>query len=584
MAVSAHLVGAWVLSARFSDWGARCLALTGLGLLISSCCAAIYSTRELAINRELFEILSAANHTGATLFGIGLVGIFMFHPKRLLSPRLFWIMACGYLAWNLADVMWWLPAIDYGNRMIVLSQMLLACGLGIWQWHKAKGLPLDRAALRWVLLSFLLGAGMFIALIVCTAMLGWIAPISQGYAFGLFLTMYLGLALGVRRYRLFDLDVWSLRTLMWLFGLLGIVVIDASLISLLRWDSKASLTISMLVCASMYFPLRQFLWKRLFGRKERNLEILTGDLVSLALMTTDKRLQRWQGILMQLFAPNRLELAVSAQTSLRQVTMLGEGLGLHLPNIADLPAIYVWEQDGGSRLFTSKDQQLAARLVDLVHMVLQTRDAYQKGAAAERERIAIDLHDDLGARLLSMVHSAQDSTSMQNSARQALDDMRLSVRGLTGHRAAAEQVLADWRSETMLRLQAAGLQADWQANEPLGDVQLSARMQVQLTRILREAVSNVIRHAQASQCWVHIVCTAHEVALEVHDNGKGLSADLGASQVGQRGHGLLNIERRALSLGGSHCFSASPLGGACVAVRVPIAKDSTAQSAPMPLQ
>jgi two-component system, NarL family, sensor histidine kinase UhpB len=133
-----------------------------------------------------------------------------------------------------------------------------------------------------------------------------------------------------------------------------------------------------------------------------------------------------------------------------------------------------------------------------------------QAAQQERHRIAADLHDDLGAKLLSIIHTDSASAPQAggsraaNMARQALDEMRLSVRGLTAQAALAEQVLADWRAESMERLHAAGLQADWHADEPPVQLSLGARTQVQLTRILRESISNTLRHANAKRCAVSI--------------------------------------------------------------------------------
>ncbi|MBK7991714.1 MAG: hypothetical protein IPK05_18930 [Comamonadaceae bacterium] len=89
-------------------------------------------------------------------------------------------------------------------------------------------------------------------------------------------------------------------------------------------------------------------------------------------------------------------------------------------------------------------------------------------------------------------------------ARQALDEMRLSVRGMVSEPLRAVDVLADWRAETVQRLAAAHFAADWSAAEPAPGLLLPARMQVQLTRVLREAVSNLIRHSGGSRCRVEI--------------------------------------------------------------------------------
>ncbi len=572
----AALVGAWILSLRPADRAARCLALTGAALLCTTFAAAVYSTRELAMPQELFRLLSSINHLGAVVFGIGLVGIFVFHPQTMLRLRWFLLLALVYLAWGVADVFWWLESPDMAYRLIVLSQMLLAVALGIWQWRRARGRLVDRAALRWVLLSFLVGAGTFIAIMVCTAMLGWLPPIAQGYAFGLFLTMYIGLALGVKRHRVFDLDAWSLRALMWLFGVLGIVSVDALLISQLQWSNELSLAISMVVCAALYFPLRQWIWEKLFGRAEPGLNDLTGDILGLGLVAKELRVQRWAALLGRLFDADRIEQAerLLPATGAGPAQLLEQGMGLQMPAVAGMPALQIWQRDKGKRLFSSQDQRLASRLHALVLTVLQTRDAYNQGVAEERTRIASDLHDDLGAHLLSIVHaSSQDAAgaSIAASARRALDDLRLSVRGLTSDALLAADVFADWRAETLARLELAHIEASWQHDAADPAAYLSARTHVQLTRVLREVVSNVIRHSGARRCAITVSLANGDILLTVADDGCGLALT-GAAEPGRSGgHGLANIERRARALGGRHEFGVSSWGGAQVLVRVPLA-------------
>ena len=209
-----------------------------------------------------------------------------------------------------------------------------------------------------------------------------------------------------------------------------------------------------------------------------------------------------------------------------------------------------------------------------------------QAAQQERQRIAADLHDDLGAKLLTIAQTAQNTYSPSSGnntahlARQALDDMRLSVRGLTAQPALAQLALADWRGEIVQRLQTAQLQVEWVANEPPEDLLLGARLQVQFTRILREATSNLIRHGKASKGRIDIQITDSELWLDIHDDGCGLPQALLEKQASAKGHGLINIERRARNLGGSHSFGRSPLGGALISVRAPLRSNSQ----PMPLQ
>ena len=67
----------------------------------------------------------------------------------------------------------------------------------------------------------------------------------------------------------------------------------------------------------------------------------------------------------------------------------------------------------------------------------------------ERKRIAADLHDDLGAKLLTIVHTSE-SERISTLAREALEEMRLSVRGLTGKPVKLIDALGDWRAEVVV--------------------------------------------------------------------------------------------------------------------------------------
>ena len=203
-----------------------------------------------------------------------------------------------------------------------------------------------------------------------------------------------------------------------------------------------------------------------------------------------------------------------------------------------------------------------------------------QAAQQERQRIASDLHDDLGAQLLTIAQASQhggDRERVARLARGALDEMRLSVRGLTAAPALAADVLADWRAETVARLSAAGFAVHWDAAEAPPGLVLPARVHVQLTRVLREAVSNAIRHSGGAQCRIAIALDPGGLALAVEDDGRGLPA---AWPGGDRGHGLPNIERRVRVLGGHHAFERSPLGGLCLRVEVPLEPDSR----PAPLE
>ena len=190
-------------------------------------------------------------------------------------------------------------------------------------------------------------------------------------------------------------------------------------------------------------------------------------------------------------------------------------------------------------------------------------------AEKERKRIASDLHDDLGAKLLTIVHTSNNDR-ISTLAREALEEMRLSVRGLTGRPMVLSDALADWRSEVVSRLRQAGIECEWRNPNDIIEEPLSSRTYVQTTRILREAVSNVIKHSGAS----HVVVSAevhldlHDFVLVIQDNGKGIELELDGRT--DRGHGMTSMKHRAKQLSGQCLVESGPGFGTLIRLTLPL--------------
>ena len=185
----------------------------------------------------------------------------------------------------------------------------------------------------------------------------------------------------------------------------------------------------------------------------------------------------------------------------------------------------------------------------------------------ERKRIAADLHDDLGAKLLTIVHTSE-SERISTLAREALEEMRLSVRGLTGKPMRLADALADWRAETVLRLSQANIEADWRGPTEETEQLLPARSFVQTTRILREAVSNIIKHSGASHCKVRCAISDRQFGLTVQDNGKGIPMELDGKL--DRGHGMASMKHRAKQMQGQCLMESGPGYGTVIRLTLPL--------------
>ncbi len=196
-------------------------------------------------------------------------------------------------------------------------------------------------------------------------------------------------------------------------------------------------------------------------------------------------------------------------------------------------------------------------------------------AEKERKRIAADLHDDLGAKLLTIVHTS-DNDRISSLAREALEEMRLSVRGLTGRPMRLPDALADWRAEVVSRLGQAGIEVEWRHPMDVMDEPLSARTYVQTTRIIREAVSNVIKHSQASHVVIHCEVGTHDFQIVIQDNGKGIPLELDGRL--DRGHGMASMKHRAKQLNGQCLVESGPGFGTVIRLNLPLEIETVASA------
>ncbi|MEK7943591.1 ATP-binding protein [Pigmentiphaga sp. YJ18] len=547
------LIACWVWALRPTDLGAGMFALTGLAFPAFAVPAAIYSSRELALGGEMFHALSAANHAGAFMFGCALLAVFLCYPRRLVPVGALWALPVVYGGWWLADTMQWLPSQNW-TRMGIMSEMLGAIALAGVQWRMSRGRPLDRAALRWLALSMLVGSGLFVFSTTGSKVLGFFPPISQGYAFGYFLIIYVGLAFGLRRYRLFDLDRWAYRILLWLAGALAVVLMDAALIVWLRWNPMFSMGVSLLLCGWLYFPFRQWLWRRLTGARGARVDSAFPDLIRIAFSPSrGEQERRWDALLAQLFDPLDIRRLSHAEAEdPRSATLLESGQALWVPSCGGLEARVLRLADRGRRLFAPHDAELAASLSSLVQKAGEGRDSYERGVREERHRIAQDMHDDIGARLLMLIHQASRAGDgvAADVARAAMSDLRTTLSALEGHSLPLADALADWRAEMATRCDAAGVDFVW--NEfvpamPLPDMQsaLPARMKATLERALREGLSNALKHGGPTRIEVEVRAGNGRLDIVMVDDGMR-GAGHGASVLGPAsiGLGLAGMRRR----------------------------------------
>lgn len=561
VSITGCLIACWVWVLRPRDWGARMFGITGLMFPLFAMPAAVYSVRELALPGPLFFNLCALNHLGSSLFGAALVAIFMAHPRPMARPRhLAWPFAIFGLWWCI-DVLRIAATPDLGFRIPVMAEMLLAIALALVQWRRSKGDPLSRASLRWLSLSLLLGSGLFILLITATVSLGWLPPMPQGYAFGFFLFIYVGIALGLRRHRLFELDEWALRMLMWVGGALAVVGLDLLLILALDWSAGSALGLSLWICGALYFPVRQWLWQRLAHRPAPPLHEFMPDVVHIAFQSQGQaREKAWDTLLRRLYDPLHLEPLADAPA---QAGLDDTGLVLNIPPCGGVSARRLRYAARGQQLFANKDARFMRALCQLMDQAENSRHAQERGASDERKRIARDMHDDVGARLLMLIHRA-DSPEIADLARSAMHDLRSALSVLDAQPVPLAEAVADWRAEAMERCEASGTVLSWNA-PPAGELAgtLASRQKSVLERALRESLTNALKHARPHHIEVHLQAQADRLDLRIAHHGAVL-----APERWKEGRGLRGMRQRLAECGAELHAANLPDGRVQLALRM----------------
>ena len=197
----------------------------------------------------------------------------------------------------------------------------------------------------------------------------------------------------------------------------------------------------------------------------------------------------------------------------------------------------------------------------------------------ERKRIAAELHDSIGQSLaiiknraaLSLARPADHERALEelgeicDAAGHAIEEVREIAYDLRPFQ--LDQLGLKMSIESMLKKAAGdGLRVSYDLDAIAGA--FAREQEINLYRIVQEALGNVIKHSEATEARVTVRRVGGAVELTIRDNGRGFAADGGGGTAGRRGFGLQGIEERARMLGGQASFESAPGQGTTVRVRV----------------
>jgi signal transduction histidine kinase len=197
----------------------------------------------------------------------------------------------------------------------------------------------------------------------------------------------------------------------------------------------------------------------------------------------------------------------------------------------------------------------------------------EQAVAQERERILGEIHDGMGGQLVSALamvrHGEGDADEVAEAIQAALDDMRLMIHSLDDVEGDLGTLLGSLRARIGRRLEQSGLTLDWRISDTPQPRDFGPEAALQVMRIAQEAITNVIKHAEARRITIRTFTSEGApgwVVVEVADDGRGFDAG-----AGDAGRGLSHMRMRAQRIGAELELRSSP-DGTRVQLRLPAAQ------------
>jgi signal transduction histidine kinase len=476
------------------------------------------------------------------------------HNFNVLSPLWLCLALCGVIILHSLGV---IDSAAWGYRAInlVFAVMILIIALASW-WQAKSGTDGQRLRSKTFGQILLIG---YLPVMVTTPLWTFRPDLQQiaflqNIAVGV---VAMPIVIMVAQSAQYQLHAFWWRLWLVLVAAVAALVGASVMVLLSGFSASASLGLMLIFTTASIYGLRGWLEKRLIGQAPA-MEQFLPQIMALQGLQGDAMEQAWQRILQDAFAPQRLVVVNSAPTEVR---LVDQGDSLLVPALGSAGALSLTGAGSYTRSFGRSDALLVSSLHALALQGLQARESFVAGAVQERRRIAADLHDDIGGKLLHLANSGGQEASY---ARNTLEDLRTITRGLSAQPRPLSELLADIQYQLGQRAERADIELGWETTLPAADsaTMIGSRQSTVLASICSELLRNAMQHQGVRQVHFHIGLADWTLQLQCDNDGAPTDpmqwkSGLGTTSIRRRVHDLQGQCAWASRSGGGASFSAN---------------------------
>jgi signal transduction histidine kinase len=547
-------LGVAVLTHTQRDTGTLLFFIGTLAYFIAMCGRAWIADRPWGQSPEIWAFLLNVTHICTGVFIVCEVGALMRAPNKLFNIRWWWLLVAVESVFLILDVTRLVDSTKATHTWPIIVMGLMGVILIGIQAKMISKTPEARLVMKWVLLSVALSGVLAIALLIMTVVLSSTTNVITALNLVPVIIVFTHAALLVRTH-LYRLETWWWRTWLWLTAGAMVIAIEGIVLGFTTISGQFSLTIALAIAGWLYFPLRQWMMLRFAPQTTQTIEDFIPALMELStIQVREGDVQaHWRSILERAFEPQSIlvdrdenieptEPAPLDLQSTKQTHIESGGAQLRVPGLT-AQEIVLTGANRGQRGFRESDVQLVSSLLTIARQGLAAQARYSEGVIEERKRIAADLHDDIGGKLL---HLANRSGNDGDYARNTLEDLRTITRGLNAQTRILNELIADLRYQLAERAERQNLSFRFDAElSKVGEWQIGSRQGTLLNSICSELLRNAMQHQPTTSIAFSFRVDGSRAYLRVENDGQ-----FSDPASWKPGLGMISIRRRINDLDG----------------------------------